>query len=255
MRGSRKSRETADTPEDAASRAIERLYGAPLEDFVRLRRGAAAELGKAGDKGGASRVADVVKPSRTTWAINQVARRNAKVLTAMLDARRVAEEAQRAGGADRIHEAIAAYRARTSDVVHAARDVLDGAGIQANATVLRQIADTLRAASADDSPLQRRLVGGRLEREVPEAEEDLVASLDTGGAAPGRAQEAARRRRENRAKAMEEARARKRAMALKAAERRVDALERTAIRSREAADKARANADDARMTLKKLQRG
>jgi hypothetical protein len=174
----------------------------------------------------------------------------------MLDARRLAEEAQRAGGADRIHEAVAAYRARTSDVVRAARDVLDEAGIQANATVLRQIADTLRAASADDSPLRRRLVGGRLEREVPEAEEDFVAALDTGGrAAPGRAQEAARKRRENRAKALEEARARKRAMALKAAERRVDALERTAVRAREAAEKARADADDARMTLKKLQRG
>jgi hypothetical protein len=259
-RAKRKNEVTADDPQDAASRAIERLYEAPLEDFVRLRREAAAELRKANDKVGASRIADVAKPSRATWAINQVARRNAKVLTAMIDARRAAEQAQRAGGADRIHQALAAYRARTSDVVHAARDMLEEAGIQANAALLRQIADALRAASAEEGPMQAQLVGGQLEREVPEAEADLVAALDTGTrAAPKSGEDAAKKRRDDRAAALEEARpkalARKHAEALELAERRVKALEQAAERAREAAEKARANADEARTALKKLERG
>ena len=158
--------------------AMDTLYSAPLADFVRRRRALVAELRAAGDAAAARRVAALVKPTRASWAINQVARAEPPKVEAMLEARRAAEVAQRAGGADVIREALKAYRTRTSEVVRAAQDALREAGIAPTATDQRAIADALRAASADDGFFRKRLVSGRLERAMPD--EDLVASLERG---------------------------------------------------------------------------
>ena len=163
---------------DASALAMEKLYSSPLADFVRTRRELVAELRAAGDGAAARRIASLAKPTRASWAINQVARAEPKRIQAMLDARRAAEEAQRAGGADVIRAALTAYRTATSDVVRAAQEALRKAGIAPTATDQRTIADALRAASADEGFFRKRLLSGRLERAIPD--EDLVASLERG---------------------------------------------------------------------------
>ena len=51
---------------------LEKLYQAPLSEFVFLRNALAAELKKAGDAGGAKRVKALVKPNASAWAVNQL---------------------------------------------------------------------------------------------------------------------------------------------------------------------------------------
>ena len=265
--------------------AMDTLYSAPLADFVRRRRALVAELRAAGDAAAARRVAALVKPTRASWAINQVARAEPPKVEAMLEARRAAEVAQRAGGADVIREALKAYRTRTSEVVRAAQDALREAGIAPTATDQRAIADALRAASADDGFFRKRLVSGRLERAMPD--EDLVASLERGvphakwsraakdapsaEATPRRETATARARASAAAAAAAKARAERAAKVREAAEERARAASHTkqiahakrALAAREAAAKkahdAATRADalvaEGRAALRDLERG
>lgn len=260
--------------EGAVAHAIDRLYQAPLDDFVRSRRELAAELRKDGDKLGARRVAEIPKPSRAAWAINQVARSHPERVQAMLDARHDAEDVQREGGADRIRQALVAYRAKTQEVVHAARDVLASAGVAATAALLREMGDALRTASADEGFVRRRLVEGRLTREE-EPEEDLVAVLGTSERrtaqsvrkhepsssakveerAAANARAAAKAREEARERANASARAKAHARAVEKATNEVDIRERAAAKARAATESAEARAAEARAALKRLKDG
>src|SRR5947209_2544647 len=94
-----------------ADDALERLYAAPLEEFMRVRKELVAELKAAGEAAAARRVAEAKKPPRTTWALNQAVRREPDRARAFVEARARAAEAQRgAGDADELRAALDAYR-------------------------------------------------------------------------------------------------------------------------------------------------
>ena len=158
----------------AAEDALARLYAAPLDEFVKVRRAIVDELRAAGEASSARRVAEARKPSRTAWALNQVVRADAAVVRAALHAYAAASDVQARGEAHAMRAAIEAHRARVADVVGAVRGVLREARIEATPAQLRSVAETLRAAAGEDA-VRAQLLAGRLEADA--ALDDPFAAL------------------------------------------------------------------------------
>jgi hypothetical protein len=159
--------------------AVERLYGAPLEGFVALRRELSVALRAAGDAAGAKVVAVIAKPSRTAWALNQVARRHPAVLKATLEARATAEAAQKSADGEAMRASARAYRDRLAEVVQTATDLAREDGAELNAAQGRRISATVQAvAASDDQATREALAAGRLGADVDL--DDPFAGLEMG---------------------------------------------------------------------------
>jgi hypothetical protein len=265
--------------DDAVSEALDRLFAAPLDAFIALRRELGASLRVKGDPEAmrASReVATAPKPTRTAWALNQVARNQPELVRAMLEARDGAAARQKRGEGEAIRVAVREYRARMTEVTHAARDVLAAAGFGVTASQLRRMGETLATASVEGSDARAQLTAGRLTEDVglddpfagveagpgrapmshPEAASPPEGARATAAATSAKAQAAAeseKARAAARAKAKHEA-------ARKAAQERVEALEieardaRAEARQREtAALRATHEADRARRALEEVE--
>jgi hypothetical protein len=150
---------------DLLSRALERLYAAPLAEFIALRKELVAELRGAGERTAASQVAAAAKPTRTAWALNQVARRQPEVLRALFQAREAAADPS-LSDADARRNATRDYRQRMADTVRAGRDALAESGATLDATQARRMAETLQAACAGDGEARWRLLSGTLTHDV-----------------------------------------------------------------------------------------
>jgi hypothetical protein len=261
--------------DDAVSDALDRLYAAPLDGFIALRRELAAALRAKGDPQATTAARDVAaaaKPTRTAWALNQVAHRRPEVVRAMLDARDAAAATQKRGEGEAMRTSVREYRMRTTEVTHAARDALLAAGFGVTASQLRRMGETLATASVEGSESRARLAAGWLTEDV--GMEDPFAGIEAGPtragkvgheAAPTRddaqaavtAEAAAARREKAHDAAREKA---KHEAAKKAAQERVEALEaevrnaRAEARQREtAALRARDEADRARRAVEEAE--
>lgn len=280
--GPRTTADHAKASADAVGAAVERLHAAPLAAFVALRRELAAELRKAGETQASRMVATAPKPSRTAWALNQVARRQPELLNAVLQARAIAVASQKSGDPTSARATARAYRERVSDAVHAAGEFLGEAGSQLTATQGRRIGATVQAlAGAEDAEGRARLLGGRLVADVDL--DDPFAGLELGPAperrgaaippprddlAPRRAARAAaereriaQRERERRAHELEKARARVRSLETELTQARASArhaevaatrAQSEAERARRAADALEQRLDEARQALRAL---
>jgi hypothetical protein len=233
--------------------ALDRLYAAPLDAFVTLRRELAAGLRASGDVAGAGEVAAVKKPSRTAWALNQIARSHPEALHAAFDAHAAAAKAQSHGDAASMRETVRAFRDALGDVVKRSEDVATQAGVPLSAAQVRQLGETVRAAMGGES--RDRLLAGRLNEDVDV--EDPFAGIEAGpGRRPARepapaasAESVASKAREREAQRAREAHER----AVEEARRRVAVLEQEAKDARStareaeiAARRAQAEADRAR---------
>jgi hypothetical protein len=167
---------------DALSEALDRLYAAPFEAFLALRKELAASLRAAGDTEASRQVTAAPKPTRTAWALDQIAHHKPELVEAMLDARDAAVSVQKNGEAAAIREAIRESRARTTEVLHAARDVLVAAGFPVPVMQLRRMGETLAAASLEGSEARRVFAEGRLTRDL--GQEDPFAGLEAGPVRP-----------------------------------------------------------------------
>jgi hypothetical protein len=231
-------------PADPVAEALLRLYGEPLERFLAARKELAAGLRAAGQAEAARAVAAAPKPTRTAWALDQVARREPTAVAAMLEARDAAAAAPGRGDAAALRAALRDFRGRLGEVLDLARDMLAAAGFEANATQLRRMGETLQAASVPGSEARARLQAGTLAQDV--GVEDPFGGLEAGAAAaPTQASAHARARPEARAREPERARGQerereeraRRQAAVDSAQQRVTALEAEA---REAGEAARA---------------
>ncbi len=167
------------------SPALDRLYAAPLEDFVTLRAQLAAELKAAGEAAASKAVAAAPKPTRTAWALNQVSRRQPELPRALLRARDAAFTPT-PGDADGLRQAMRDYRDKITDIVRAARDLMTEGGMELNAIQIRRMTETLQAACADEGGARTQLLGGTLVRET-EAEDPLALLAAGATAAPEKA--------------------------------------------------------------------
>ncbi len=163
------------------SDALDRLYAAPLDAFVALRKELAGALRAAGDAAGAREVAAARKPSRPSWALNQVARRHPEAIRSAFDAHAAASRAQAQGAADEVRETVRAFRDALAEVVRRCAGIAAEGGVSLNAAQERQLGETVRAALA--SGTQDTLLSGRLRGEA-EAEEEAVFAEVEASAAP-----------------------------------------------------------------------
>jgi hypothetical protein len=188
-----------ETPSPAIDAAIARLYHAPLEEFMELRKALALELRTQGDKAGAAEVAKANKPAPTAWAINQVAIHHPhelRLLAEAIEALRAAhggasEEA--GGGAQPFAAARASLNDRAWKVVRLAREAMAKGGQRWSPEAQRRILQTLHAMPFAPPEELARLRAGRLVKDLDAAADFGALAASLGPAfAPRATTEAAR---------------------------------------------------------------
>jgi hypothetical protein len=130
----------------------DRLYGLPLEEFTKARDAEAKQARADGDRAAADEVKALRKPSKATWAINQVVRSQPDDVDALLAA------------GDAVRDALA----RGQDVRPSSRTLSESVERLADATVAQagepardDAVTTFRAAAAEPE-LGQQLRAGRL---------------------------------------------------------------------------------------------
>jgi hypothetical protein len=253
------------------SGALDRLFGVPLEQFVALRRELGTALRAAGELAASRVVATAPKPSRTAWALNQVARRRPELLQAFFEARDRAADAQKQGDAEQVRTTVREYRARLADAVRAGGEVLAEVGVDIRSGQSRRIGESLQAASAGGDEVRAKLIAGRLTQDVDIEDPFGGLELDAARASRDRAhprkddsasqkredavraarERAIQRERAEHERAMEEGRRRVAVLEQKAQEARALArdAEVAAVRAQSAAEKARRAAGEAEEQL------
>ena len=164
-----------------AAGALDRLYEAPLDAFVSRRREAAAALRASGDVAASRSRAGRDQPSRTAWALNQVARRRPELLQATFEAWTKAAAAQTSGEG----EDLRAHGPRTviGWPIWCRRPATPFARTAVSSTVAqgRRISATVQAvASADDATARETLVAGRLVADIDA--DDPFGGIELGAA-------------------------------------------------------------------------
>ena len=221
----------------------ERLYGLPLDEFVRERDLLARQLRKEGDRERAEAVKGLAKPSVVAWTVNQLARRRREDVRRLLEAAERLRAAQTTGAGD-FAAAAATQRDAVRTLTDAAGEVLREAGRPATDATLDRVARTLTAAVAD-ADARSDLEHGTLTQELePTGFGSLLGALaDAGGARKTTKKPSPRERAKARA-ALE--RTRERADALR---RDVEAAERVVAETRRRLEAAEAEAERAREAL------
>jgi hypothetical protein len=156
---------------------IDRLYGLPLEEFVRGRQKAAREAREAGDRTAAETIDTLRKPTIAAWAVNQLCRRGRRDVDLLLDAGHRLLAAQRASLAGDDRDEL--DRARRDEDATVARLRKAGEallGHRASEATLDRVEGTLRAAAI--SPEGRELLArGRFTREATATGWDVFEAL------------------------------------------------------------------------------
>jgi hypothetical protein len=157
--------------------ALDELYVAPFESFVAFRSELAARLRAAGDAFAARQVANATKPTRTAWALNQVARLRPELVAAIVSSREAAASAQKSGNSSEIRGSSRRHRDAIVEVVRAVGTILAADGASFSAVQARRVGETLQAIAMDETE-RKALTAGRLTRDVAVA--DPFAGIDAG---------------------------------------------------------------------------
>ncbi len=243
------------TPPNAA----DDLYGLPLEQFTAARNALAKELAGRGQREEAQAVRGLVKPTRTAWAVNQLARRRPGDIERLIQAGERLHRAQSAaleGDATQLRATAQDEHDLVEELVAAASGLLPPAS-RAQAATQERLRRTLRAAAVDPE------TGARLRAGVLVADAEISGfGLDwfaEGDSAPGTdgdgdgdrtaAEERRQAQREATHRRKEAERAQQRARRLwdeaERAERRAEEARVDAERATEAAVEAQHQADQA----------
>lgn len=229
---------------------LDRLYAAPLDEWVSVRDALARELRGEGRRDEADEIKKLRKPPAPVWAANQLARRRSRCIRRLIEA---AEQLRTAQASRR--EDFATARAEERDALEAAvaegRSILAEAGAGSEPMAAR-LERTLRSAAANERTA-RALEAGRLDEELEASGfEALLGAFPSGPpaakpkrgpTAPKRRQaelDAARKRVEQARGAAAEAR-----KALREAERSAQAARRDWERAQSEAEDAAAAAGEA----------
>jgi hypothetical protein len=232
--------------------AVDRLYAAPLDEFVARRKELASALRAAGDVAGSKVVAAASKPSRTAWALNQVARRRPELVRAVFEARTRAASAQ--ASSQDLRAMAHAFRERLAELVQAAGEAAREDGTELTIAQGRRISASVQAAAgAEDAEVRERLIAGRLVADIDV--DDPFAGFEVG---PPREKPAHHEReRQPDPRELEKARQReqeRQARELEKARAKVAALEEEAREARAAARDAEVAARRAQAEAERLRR-
>ncbi|TDB98395.1 hypothetical protein [Actinomadura sp. 7K534] len=129
------------------SSAAGELYGVPPSGFVATRKRLAQEAKDAGDRALAKRIGELRRPTLSAWAVNLLARSAADDLERLLD---VGAEIRAAWGSGGGLGDLEQQRARlVGSLVRTAADLAAEAGAPLREQALREVEDTLQAATVD----------------------------------------------------------------------------------------------------------
>jgi hypothetical protein len=146
---------------------IDRLYGLPLDEFVRERDELAKRLRREGEREVAEEVKRLRKPSAGAWALNQAVRRRRKETDALLAAGerlREAHEALLSGGDPAaLRDAMQEERELASALADCAEAIASETG-KSGPALRERVRSTLHAAAVDDEA-RDELTKGRFVRE------------------------------------------------------------------------------------------
>jgi len=230
--------------------AIDRLFAAPLAEYVSERKRLAKELRGDGDREAAAEIAKWPKPTAPAWALNHLAREAPDELAPWLDAaaalRDASTHASEVGG-DAVRAAMAAHREATKRLVAAVRE-----RHPLSEPMLDRVRALLQSATVDPDAAER-LRAGRL----AEGDDGDASLLEAADPAPRAARAPAKRGgKEDRAAAARAAEEQERAERRAELERRAGAAreqlerERAELSEREAAaETAEERLEAARQTL------
>jgi hypothetical protein len=172
---------------------IDRLYGVPLDEFVRDRDELAKRLRREGERDAAEQVKKLRKPSAGAWALNQAVRRRREETGALLAAGerlRSAHEALISGGDQaELREAMREERELASALADCAEAIASETG-KSGPALRERVRSTLHAAAVDEEA-REELEKGRFVRE-----REAVGLGPFGAAAPPIAPGKARTKRE-----------------------------------------------------------
>lgn len=228
---------------------LDRLYGLSLDEFTPARNELAGRLKKAGQDDASRTVKALKKPSVPVWAANQLARRHADEVGALIDAgarlRSAQEAALRGGAADDVRAASGAERDALRALARLAERVLDDAGRSSSQQTLERINSTLRAAAVDPDAAEL-LRAGRLPDEVQT--EGFAALAALAPVTPPKRGRAAKN------ETVDLAARREHELALRHLRRQAEQTERAAAEAEEEAERAAAHAAEARDRAKAARR-
>ncbi|WP_405140966.1 hypothetical protein OG589_28920 [Sphaerisporangium sp. NBC_01403] len=129
------------------SAAASELYEGTPDDFVERRERLAAEAKKAGDAGLAKRIGELRRPTVSAWAVNRLARSDSGELARLLDLgaelRSAWASGEPIGGMDQRRGEL------ISGLVRTARSLASEAGRPLREPAVREVEDTLHAATMD----------------------------------------------------------------------------------------------------------
>lgn len=149
------------------------LYGIPLEEFTQRRNELARNLAETGEADAAGRVRKLKKPTSAAWVVNQLARSNRDDIERLLQN---ATDLQAANGPKAFRELTKQRHELVETLLEESERVMNQHHIQASASALRAISQTLYAATGEEERdlLQR----GVLERPL---ETTGFEAFSTGG--------------------------------------------------------------------------
>jgi hypothetical protein len=225
---------------------VDRLYAAPLDEFVAARRDVVKELKAAGEDERAAEVAAYRKPSLMVWSLNQAARWNRKTAKAFVQAAQklAAVQARRSKGDIRREQE--RVRELGGELVDAAEQALRNAD-RLRADSATRLHELVRAVAGDEEA-RTALAAGRLSQE-PEATGFEALGVLGDVEPPRTAKDDARERK------AQEARDRREAELREQRERLEDELaeaERDAAQARRAVEAAERRVESARRSLDRL---
>jgi hypothetical protein len=146
---------------------IDRLYGTPLDEFVRERDELARRLTRAGDRDAAARVKALRKPTVGAWALNQAVRRRRVETDALLATGRrlrAAHEDLLTGGDPAVlRETMEEERSLTSALADCAEAIASETG-KSGPALRDRVRATLHAAAVEEEA-RAQLAAGRFIRE------------------------------------------------------------------------------------------
>lgn len=252
---------------------VEALYGLPLDEFTRARDALARARAKEQGKEAGAAVKALRKPSVVAWALNQLARRSADEVEALLEAgarlRRAQTAALEGGDPDELREATKAEAAEVQALADQAGSILREEGRGGSAAHTERLATTLRAAAVDAEAgdlLRRGVLTAELSPAgfgfgVGEGGDEALTPLSLARSRAARPTQQKQRGEDGEKARKAEAAAEERAerqrrreldAELRAAQEAASRLEREAEKAEERAREARAAADEAAARVEAL---
>jgi hypothetical protein len=234
---------------------IDALFALPLAEFTAARNALAKRLEKESNAEAAEQVRTLAKPTVPVWAVNQLVRREPKLVDELLangDALQK-QVLSGSGSVETMREAQRCERETVRELVRRAESLLEEEGRSATAQMLERISETL-SAGAQSGEGREALRSGRLSAELKPVGFDALAGMAAPGPAVRDELAAARRAKQQREKERRQLKDEVRELEQQAdaAEREADRAEREAAKLREAADQARKAADKAAQELAAL---